>query len=74
MLRLHDGQATLWEQMLPDEIRLMGPELEAVDSLLDDPRFLAPFVERFFCAVGRPTIPGLLPAVDVLEAPPRPGV
>ena len=57
MLRLHDGQATLWEQMLPDEIQLMGPELEAIDSLLDDPRFLAPFVERFFCAIGRPTIP-----------------
>ena len=56
-MRLHDGQATLWEQMLPDEIQLMGPELEAIDSLLDDPRFLAPFVERFFCAVGRPTIP-----------------
>ena len=57
MLRLHDGQATLWEQMLPDEIQLMGPELEAVDSLLDDPRFLAPFVERFACPIGRPTIP-----------------
>jgi IS5 family transposase len=57
MLRLHDGQATLWEQMLPEEIQLMGPELEAVDRLLDDPRFLAPFVERFFCPIGRPTIP-----------------
>ena len=57
MLRLHDGQATLWEQMLPDEIQLMGPELEVIDSLLDDPRFLAPFVERFFCPIGRPTIP-----------------
>ena len=57
MLRLLDGQATLWEQLLPDEIRLMGPELEAIDSLLDDPRLLATFVERFFCAVGRPTIP-----------------
>ena len=31
----------------------MGPELEAIDSLLDDPRFLAPFVERFFCRVCR---------------------
>ena len=57
MLRLHDGQATLWEQMLPEQIQLMGPELEAVDRLLDDPRFLAPFVERFFCSIGRPTIP-----------------
>ena len=33
MLRLHDRQATLWEQMLPDEIQLMGPELEAIDRL-----------------------------------------
>ena len=57
MLRLHDGQATLWEQMLPDQIRLMGPELERIDALLDDPRFLAPFVARFACPVGRPTIP-----------------
>ncbi len=56
MLRLHDGQATLWEQMLPDEIQLMGPELEAIDRLLDDPRFLAPFVERFSCPIGRPTV------------------
>ena len=57
MLRLHDGQATLWEQMLPDQIRLMGPELERIDALLDDPRFLAPFVARIACPIGRPTIP-----------------
>ena len=57
MLRLRDGQATLWEEMLPDEIQLMGSELEAIDRLLDDPRFLAPFVARFACPVGRPTIP-----------------
>ena len=57
MLRLHDGQATLWEQMLPAELQLMGPDLEAVDRLLDDPRFLAPFVARFACQIGRPTIP-----------------
>lgn len=57
MLKLRDGQATLWEQMLPDELQLIGPELEAIDCLLDDPRFLAPFVERFSCPIGRPTIP-----------------
>ena len=27
------------------------------DALLDDERFLAPFVERFWCPIGRPTIP-----------------
>ena len=57
MLRLHDGQATLWEQMLPEEIQLMGADLEAIDALLDDPAFLAPFVARFACPIGRPTIP-----------------
>ncbi len=46
MLRLHDGQATLWEQMLPDQIQLMGPELEAIDRLLDDSRFRAPNAAR----------------------------
>jgi IS5 family transposase len=28
-----------------------------VDALLDDERFLAPFVERFSCPIGRPKIP-----------------
>ena len=38
-------------------MRLLSPELTAVDALLDDERFLAPFVERFWCPIGRPTIP-----------------
>jgi len=57
MLRLRDGQGTVWEELLPPEVRLLSPELAAVDALLDDERFLAPFVERFACAIGRPTIP-----------------
>jgi IS5 family transposase len=28
-----------------------------VDNLLDDDRFMTPFVERFSCSIGRPTIP-----------------
>ena len=36
---------------------MLSPELAAIDHLLDDPRFLAPFIERFWCPVGRPTIP-----------------
>jgi IS5 family transposase len=57
MLRLRDGQATVWEELLPAEVRLLSPELSKVDALLDDPRFLQPFVERFSCPIGRPTIP-----------------
>jgi IS5 family transposase len=57
MLRLHDGQATLWEQTLPEAVRLLSDELTAVDTLLDDRCFLDPFVRRFNCPIGRPTIP-----------------
>jgi IS5 family transposase len=57
MLRLRDGQSTLWEELLPAEARLLSTELAAVDNLLDDDRFLSPFVERFSCPIGRPTIP-----------------
>ncbi len=37
--------------------KLLSPELTAVDALLDDDRFLAPFIARFACRLGRPTIP-----------------
>ena len=57
MLRLHDGQVSLWEQVLPAEVRLLSTELSAIDALLDDDRFLAPFVRRFGCRIGRPTVP-----------------
>jgi IS5 family transposase len=35
----------------------MSDELAEVDRLLDDERFFAPFKERFYTRVGRPTIP-----------------
>jgi IS5 family transposase len=43
--------------MLPPEARLLSDELALIDTLLDDQRFLQPFVERFACPIGRPTIP-----------------
>ena len=57
MLRLRDGQAELFDAVMPAEVRTLSLELAAVDQLLDDDRFLAPFVARFACPVGRPTIP-----------------
>jgi len=57
MLRLRDGQAELFDAVMPVEVKTLSPELAAVDRLLDDERFLAPFVARFACSVGRPTIP-----------------
>ncbi|MEO8897806.1 MAG: transposase [Candidatus Dormibacter sp.] len=57
MLRLRDGQGTLWDEFLPPEIRVLSEELTAIDALLDDDRFLAPFALRLMSRVGRPTIP-----------------
>ena len=57
MLRLRDGQGDLFDAVLPPEARILSDELAAVDALLDDDRFLAPFVARFSCPIGRPTIP-----------------
>ena len=57
MLRLSRNQPSLWESVLPPELSQMSEELSRVDKLLDDERFFAPFRERFYTRVGRPTIP-----------------
>jgi len=57
MLRLRDQQTTLWDPVLPPGAKVLSDELAAIDAVLDDDRFLAPFVERFNTRVGRPTIP-----------------
>lgn len=57
MLCLTDDQPTLWESVLPPELFQMSEELAEVDRLLDDERFFAPFKERFFTRMGRPTVP-----------------
>ncbi len=40
MLRLKDGQMTIWEQILPKELLKPPEELQAIDEILDDLRFL----------------------------------
>ena len=40
MFRTVGVQPTLWEALLPDELRRLPVELARVDALLDDPRFL----------------------------------
>ncbi len=57
MLRLSHNQPSLWESVLPPELFQMSDELAEVDKLLDDERFFAPFRQRFYTHVGRPTIP-----------------
>jgi len=52
-----DLQPMLWESILPDEFRRLPPGLSAIDRLLDDPVFFAPFVPFFDPRRGRPSIP-----------------
>jgi IS5 family transposase len=48
---------SLWEAVLPAELRELPPELAKVDAILDEDRFLAPFRSRLTARIGRPTIP-----------------
>ncbi|MDQ2738612.1 MAG: ISNCY family transposase, partial [Actinomycetota bacterium] len=47
MLRTRAEQVSLWEAVLPDEVRRLPVELQRVDRLLDDELFFGPFVPFF---------------------------
>jgi IS5 family transposase len=57
MLRTVNPQPTLWESILPEALLGLPAELEAVDRLLDDPRFFEPYRAFFHATLGRPSIP-----------------
>src|SRR5512133_4258626 len=57
MFRTVGDQPTLWEAILPEELRRLPEELARVDVLLDDPVFFAPFVPFFDPRMGRPSTP-----------------
>jgi len=57
VLRTVNAQPTLWESFLPPECLVLPGDLAAVDDLLSDERFFAPFVAHFDAAFGRPSIP-----------------
>src|SRR6266540_1763843 len=55
MLRARSVGESLWEAVLPAELRELPAELGKVDAILDGDRFLAPFRSRLTARVGRPT-------------------
>ena len=57
MLVTRNLQPSLWESVLPDEVRRLSPLLERVDRWLDDEAFCAPFRPFFSALLGRPSIP-----------------
>jgi len=57
MLRERAVGESLWEAVLPAELRELPPELAKIDAILGEDRFLAPLRARLRSQVGRPTIP-----------------
>src|ERR1700758_5682152 len=57
VFRTVGDQCSLWESLLPDEVRRLPEQLARVDALLDDPAFFAPFVPFFDPRRGRPSTP-----------------
>ena len=57
MLRESDPQPSLWEALLPEELKRLPAELEAIDAYLDDQRFIAPWRAHFHQRLGRPSVP-----------------
>jgi IS5 family transposase len=57
VFRTVGDQCSLWESVLPDELRRLPEELARVDALLDDSAFFAPFVPFFDPRMGRPSTP-----------------
>ncbi len=57
MLKLRDPQLTLWDPLLPEEVRKLPAELAVIDQLLDDERFMQPFLQNHATKMERPTYP-----------------
>jgi transposase, IS5 family len=57
VFRTVGDQCSLWDSVLPEELRRLPEELARVDALLDDPAFFTPFVPFFDPRMGRPSTP-----------------
>ena len=57
VFRTLGDQCSLWESILPEQVRRLPEELARVDALLDDAAFFAPFVAFFDPRMGRPSTP-----------------
>lgn len=55
MLKLREEQITLWDSIIPETIWALPDELAKVDAILDDERFMQPFIEKHQTRRGRPT-------------------
>jgi IS5 family transposase len=57
VLRETDPQPSLWEALLPEDLKRLPAELAQVDAYLDDEGFIAPWRALFDRRLGRPSVP-----------------
>lgn len=57
MLVLHKNQLTFCDFFLPEQLRVFNEELSNVDHLLDDEKFMEPFLKHWDIRIRRPTVP-----------------
>ncbi|WP_136623107.1 transposase, partial [Mycobacterium attenuatum] len=57
MFRTVGDQPSLWESILPEQVRRLPEEMARVDALLEDAAFFAPFVAFFDPRIGGPSTP-----------------
>jgi IS5 family transposase len=53
------GPESLWDELLPEEVKVLPADLAAIDELLRDQRLLAPIASRFeqqACELGRSSV------------------
>jgi IS5 family transposase len=55
LLKLREEQITLWDSIIPESVWKLPNELSKVDALLDDERFMQPFLDKHQTRRGRPT-------------------
>jgi hypothetical protein len=66
MLRLVGGQVeSLFDELLPVEVRELPAELAALDRLLADPRLLAPITPRRWKCASTSQLGGCWPGLGV---------
>lgn len=57
MLRLRNEQLTIWDFALPEQVLELSKELKTIGELLDDEKFMQPFLSHWNIRIGRPTVP-----------------
>lgn len=49
MLKFYNEQLTIWDYVLPEPILELSLELKTIDKILEDEKFMQPFLSKGVC-------------------------